>query len=499
MPRVHAQLTSMVEMLEHHFGYMMDVEFTVENGKLFLLQCRTAKRTPVASATFAVDQVRDNVWSIPQALARFSQADILSMTGQGFVQEALQAARLDIRRFLFRGNSASPGAATGKLVFTSAKAIELAARGESVILMRADTSPDDLPGMLASKAIVTAVGGSTSHAAVVARGKGIPAVVGCSFSANAIGGYSCSGNRNVYEEQVVSVDGASGLVVIGELPMTEVVHSEEVATLLQWVARQKDNQGPRPIDISLRGHDVSLNSWLNDFYLSNLMAEQARGSALEGRAQTLKNNIEADLAAILTCYLAYAVASEAPYHKSFRGSDFPATGATDTLKSKYAQSQSHDTINVVTRLAAMSLADQVEYFDLCRRIFSEKKAWHDGFGGPKWAVIAQTACEYLSGSLPRSVYVDHVFDLRHNGDCMFNKHSMVASKTNESILVKQLHAKKAASGVWSLMQDLTKRHKDCNEQVQALYALGLEQDLWGASHERFQVFDLRRHYHRLAA
>jgi pyruvate,orthophosphate dikinase len=489
MPLVHAQLTTLVQRLENHFDDMMDIEFTVEDGKLFLLQCRSAKRTALASVTYAVDQVRNGIWSIDRALSSLKHGDIARLTSRGFDPEALESARLDKTRFIYCGNSASPGAATGKVAFTCSKAKEIAARGEPVILMRHDTSPDDLPGMLVAKAIVTAVGGSTSHAAVVARGKCIPAVVGCRFDMEPNGRSARCEHFTVQEEQVISVDGTSGLVVTGELAMTSVVQTEEVVTFLEWVETRAQDNAPRPIDITLMEERFSLNDWLNDFYLSNLMAAKACDSSFEHQADILKNTIEARLAAIFTCYLAYAVTSELEHYTGSTTCPTPKpVPAWQRLKSKHSVSMDMITssrLDVVNGLAGMPLADQAEYFAMCEEVFSDP-AWSRAFGGPKWAVIARTGKEYLSGVLPRSVFIDHVFDLRHNGNCMFNKHYMVNLKTSEDNLVRQLNEKKTSTGVSSLMDKLQK-YGAFAEAVRTLYEAGLKADLWGASSETSQA------------
>ncbi|HEX9810221.1 MAG TPA: pyruvate, phosphate dikinase, partial [Alphaproteobacteria bacterium] len=171
MPRVHAELARVRETLEHHYRDMQDVEFTVEKGKLWMLQTRTGKRTAQAAIRIAVDMVAEGLIDRAEAVARIEPQSLDQLLHPMIAPDAT-------RDVLAVGLPASPGAATGAIVFTADEAEARAARGEGVILVRVETSPDDIHGMHAARGIVTSRGGMTSHAAVVARGMGRACVVG---------------------------------------------------------------------------------------------------------------------------------------------------------------------------------------------------------------------------------------------------------------------------------------------------------------------------------
>lgn len=173
MPEMYAQFATIATKLETHYRDMQDLEFTIEHGKLYLLQARNGKRTPYAAVKIAVDLVHEGLISEAEALLRINPESVSAMLHPEFDPETLAKQTV-----LTTGLPASPGAATGQVYFTAAEAKAAAETGKQVILMRQDTSPEDIEGMIASKAIVTSRGGMTSHAAVVARGMGSTGVVG---------------------------------------------------------------------------------------------------------------------------------------------------------------------------------------------------------------------------------------------------------------------------------------------------------------------------------
>jgi len=235
MPEVYAQLLEIAERLERHYRDMMDLEFTVERGRLWMLQCRVGKRTGKAAVKIAVDMAKEGLIGRDEAVLRVQPKQLDQLLHPQFDETALASGEYPL---LAQGLGASPGAASGRAVFDSKRAMELG-KTEPVILVRPETNPDDVGGMLASKGILTARGGNTSHAAVVARGFGIPCVVGCEA-------ISVDEHENLFTVQVdgqtvvvregdfISIDGSTGKVYKGAVPTVAPELSEDLHTLLRW-------------------------------------------------------------------------------------------------------------------------------------------------------------------------------------------------------------------------------------------------------------------------
>ncbi len=229
MPEVFEQLFALQDRLERHFGDMQDIEFTIEARKLYLLQTRNGKRSPAAGVQIATDMVNEGLISIEKALGRIDPAQLELVLRPVLDPDAP-------RKVIAKGLDASPGAATGRVVFHSDEAQELAERGEQVILVRADTSPEDIQGMTVSQGILTSRGGQTSHAAVVARGMGKPCVVGCT---EIVVDYArklfYAGDTVIKRLDWITIDGATGEVMEGKVPtLAPPTDSGALATLLSW-------------------------------------------------------------------------------------------------------------------------------------------------------------------------------------------------------------------------------------------------------------------------
>jgi pyruvate,orthophosphate dikinase len=234
MPEVYTQFTEIAERLEHHYRDVQDLEFTIERGTLYMLQTRSAKRTAPAAVKIAVDMANEGVLSREEALQRVDPAQIVQLLLPRFDEDAKGKAR---DRFLARGLNASPGAATGKAIFDPDRAVEAKAAGDPVILVRIETSPDDVHGMLAARGVLTARGGATSHAAVVARSMGLPCVAGAeSLRIDYAGRTMRAGEVTVREGEMISIDGTTGEIYAGQLPTIEARFEDEhdLATLLSW-------------------------------------------------------------------------------------------------------------------------------------------------------------------------------------------------------------------------------------------------------------------------
>ena len=236
MPEVYAQFVKVADMLERHYRDMQDLEFTVERGKLWMLQTRTGKRTAQAAVKIAVDMVKEGLITKEEAIMRVEPAQINQLLLPRFDPQAKEAAAAE-GRLLAKGLNASPGAAAGKAIFDADTAEALGTNGEAVILVRPETNPDDVHGMLVARGILTQHGGATSHAAVVARGLGKPCVAGTeairvdpetkSFSVNGI---------TVKEGDLISIDGTTGEVFLGAIKTIAPNFAEEkdLQTLLSW-------------------------------------------------------------------------------------------------------------------------------------------------------------------------------------------------------------------------------------------------------------------------
>ncbi|MCL6633261.1 MAG: pyruvate, phosphate dikinase [Alicyclobacillus herbarius] len=228
MPDVYEQFIQVCEQLEAHFQDVQDIEFTVERGRLYLLQTRAAKRTPEAAVRIAVDLVEEGRIDRATALKRVNPATLSQLLHMRMDESATVTE-------LAKGLPASPGAASGRIVFTADDAKAWADRGEKVILVRTETTPEDIHGILAAEGILTSRGGMTSHAAVVARGMGKPCVCGCdTLRINPRDKTLQVGERVLAEGDVMSIDGASGRVFLGDVPRVAPKLSDHFQKLLSW-------------------------------------------------------------------------------------------------------------------------------------------------------------------------------------------------------------------------------------------------------------------------
>jgi len=228
LPDAHRRLLEIVRRLETHFRDMQDVEFTVEEGTLYMLQTRTAKRPPQAAVRVAVDMVEEGLLSREEALSKIDAAKLEALLHPSFDPDF----ELDP---LARGVPASPGAAKGRIVFVAERAVEWAARGERVILVRPFTEADDVAGFHAAKGILTSEGGKASHAALVARGMGRPCVCGASaLDIDLEAGQMKVGGRVLREGEEIAIDGASGVVSVQDVPLVETEMDRHFQTVLGW-------------------------------------------------------------------------------------------------------------------------------------------------------------------------------------------------------------------------------------------------------------------------
>ena len=233
MPKAYAQLAEVFELLERHYRDMQDIEFTVERGKLYLLQTRSGKRTAKAALKIAVDMVEESLVDEVTALLRLDPASLDQLLHPSLDPNAP-------RVLLGKGLPASPGAASGGVVFDAETAARWAELGEKVILVRHETSPDDIHGMHVATGILTARGGMTSHAAVVARGMGRPCVAGtASLKIDPVARVAEIGGQRLEEGAFITIDGSTGEVFLGELPTILPNLSGDFATVMAWADKHR--------------------------------------------------------------------------------------------------------------------------------------------------------------------------------------------------------------------------------------------------------------------
>jgi pyruvate,orthophosphate dikinase len=237
LPEVYQQFQEIAQRLEQHYKDMQDLEFTIEHGKLYMLQTRSAKRTATAAVKSAVSMVEEGLISEEEAVRRVEPIQVYQLLLPRFDENAKRQAEQE-GRLLAKGLNASPGAAYGQAVLDANRAEELGKQGKRVVLVRPETSPDDVHGMLVAKGVLTARGGATSHAAVVARGLGLPCVAGCEAirvdEEHRL--FRVENGPSINEGDDISIDGTTGEVFAGIIPTVDpdFEHEVDLRKLLSW-------------------------------------------------------------------------------------------------------------------------------------------------------------------------------------------------------------------------------------------------------------------------
>ncbi len=234
LPKTYQELVKTCNKLEKHYREPQDIEFTVEQGRFYLLQTRAAKMNATAMVKASVDMVTEKLISKDQALLRLQPEQLEQLLHKTIDQNAKGFSQVT------KGIAASPGAASGIAVFDVKRAISMGENGSKVILVREETKPEDVPAFFSSVGILTSRGGKTSHAAVVARGMGKPSIVGCSELKIDYEGKKCQANgKTVNEGDIITIDGSSGIVYLGEVPTVEPKTTDEFRTILSWAQKAK--------------------------------------------------------------------------------------------------------------------------------------------------------------------------------------------------------------------------------------------------------------------
>ena len=235
MPKSHKELSNACEKLEKHFREPQDIEFTIEQGKFYLLQTRTAKMSAGALVKTSVDMVKEKLIDKNRSLTRIPAQQL-----EALLHRTMDESKIKDHKQLAKGIAASPGAASGIAVFDVKKAIELGEAGKKVILIRKETKPEDVPAFFSAEGILTSLGGKSSHAAIVSRGMGKPCIVGCAELKINYENNTCTANGiTVKENEMISIDGSIGTVLIGEVPTVEPKVTKDFQTILSWAQNTK--------------------------------------------------------------------------------------------------------------------------------------------------------------------------------------------------------------------------------------------------------------------
>ena len=235
MPKSHKELSSACAKLEKHFREPQDIEFTIEQGKFYLLQTRTAKMSAGALVKTSVDMVKEKLIDKNKALTRIPAQQL-----EALLHRTMDESKIKDHKQLAKGIAASPGAASGIAIFDVKKAIELGEAGKKVILIRKETKPEDVPAFFSAEGILTSLGGKSSHAAIVSRGMGKPCIVGCAELKIDYENNTCTANGiTVKENEMVSIDGSVGTVFIGQVPTVEPKVTKDFQTILSWAQSTK--------------------------------------------------------------------------------------------------------------------------------------------------------------------------------------------------------------------------------------------------------------------
>ena len=235
MPKSHKELSNACAKLEKHFREPQDIEFTIEQGKFYLLQTRTAKMSAGALVKTSVDMVKEKLIDKNMALTRIPAQQL-----EALLHRTMDESKIKEHKQLAKGIAASPGAASGIAIFDVKKAIELGEAGKKVILVRKETKPEDVPAFFSAEGILTSLGGKSSHAAIVSRGMGKPCIVGCAELKIDYDNNTCTANGiTIKENDMISIDGSIGTILIGEVPTVEPKVTKDFQTILSWAQNVK--------------------------------------------------------------------------------------------------------------------------------------------------------------------------------------------------------------------------------------------------------------------
>lgn len=235
MPKSYSELSKACTKLEKHYREPQDIEFTVEQGKFYLLQTRTAKMSAMALVKTSVDMVKERLIDKNRALTRIPAQQL-----EALLHRTMDESKIKEHKQLAKGIAASPGAASGIVVFDVKRTIELGEEGKKIILVRKETKPEDVPAFFSAEGILTSLGGKSSHAAIVSRGMGKPCIVGCPELKIDYDNNTCTANGiTIKEGDTISIDGSAGTVFLGEVPTVEPKVTKDFEQILTWAQKTK--------------------------------------------------------------------------------------------------------------------------------------------------------------------------------------------------------------------------------------------------------------------
>ncbi len=317
MPKSYKELSNACAKLEKHFREAQDIEFTIEQGKFYLLQTRTAKMSAGALVKTSVDMVKEKLIDKNRALTRIPAQQL-----EALLHRTMDESKIKEHKQLAKGIAASPGAACGIAIFDVKKAIELGEAGEKVILIRKETKPEDVPAFFSAEGILTSLGGKSSHAAIVSRGMGKPCIVGCAELKIDYDHKTCAANGiTIKEKDMISIDGSAGTVFIGEVPTVKPKVTKDFQTILSWAQKAKqlgvranaDTPDAAKLARQYGAQGIGLcrtERMFNETDRIGLFVEMIMAQSLDERKQVLKKLQElqkSDFIEILTAMEGYKV------------------------------------------------------------------------------------------------------------------------------------------------------------------------------------------------
>jgi pyruvate,orthophosphate dikinase len=465
-PEHAATLIEALSVLTDEVGDPVEVEFTVEDGTLYFLQFRRAKLSPEATAIYLVRE---------KHAGRISRDDVVETVSDEMVETLSQGVQLEtsvdelpLISKLGSGAGITRGAASGSIASTEVEVRQCREEDVPYILVRRETTPDDFPLMLGAAGIVTAEGGETCHAAVVARHQGIPAVIG-------VGEETFTRLLTGRAVATITLDAQSGTIWNGTLPLSAPDYGREVALLLRWTGGQKG--AARVINPTRCGEVLDVCQAINSFYIAEAMMTAVRDERLKKKIRAAQARVTGEYAETFSTYLALAVSSEVTYAgRNASGGEqelaqLRQRGYTLVHRDRWSRAV---TPPIATELALRSVTDVAEYFAGCRAVFAQQSS--TSYGGKKWADIAEAGLFFWDGTVDAAVFVDRVFDLQHNGGRVFNKHPMV--EADDWAIGRQLDLKRLALEVGEKVTELRRIHRAVDNEIMALYEEGAKKGEW---------------------
>lgn len=473
-PLIYDELIDWTQRLEREFDDVVDVEFTVESGKLYLLQCRKAKMSAKARAVSAVHFVWEDRWTKQQAVQSLPKAKLRDLSKQEIEEYSLISAR---RGLVYKGIAASPGAVVGIIAQTATEISSIQGSGHKAIFWAKKTYPEHLKLMMAADAIITEEGGMSCHAALTARDLGKPCIVGLGKTSDSWSGclHTMSGTTGEffpgYSAELTN-DGRIG---------------KELGLFQKWtwaLASWEDVESK--IDFALVERKQDPLEMVASFYLTEALATQAKETTFACEANRLQEEIHGQIAAQLATYLILACAGEARHAlRILVGMDEDSAEEKfynflrDTLslssgRDRWARIDAQE--KIVAYLSTRGGADVIAFLRGACTLFSYH-GWESAFGGKKWANIAEAALMYLCGEIPRRTFIDHTFDLHHNTGSVFGKHPMASGDKRKALQLKKAQdAKHGAIDIRELFANCA--DIEVRSDIHNLFIRGCGQGTW---------------------